>query len=188
LQPRAYRGRKRKPIALEGAIVGTACGTTVLADSVCSCATTPRTSASLPNLEPRAPMAGVIALTSSFAVGWYPVTAADRVIRWTTTVTVIDVAAVAAVVSHEHAHAAATVKMSGHVEPWPGSRRFPRRVLAADLGIGQVGRAGRSAGPGRRVRRRRHGRERPTVRRTGRCWQRPRKGSRKPRPPLGDSR
>jgi hypothetical protein len=30
LQPRAYRGRKRKPIALEGAIVGTAGGTTLL--------------------------------------------------------------------------------------------------------------------------------------------------------------
>jgi hypothetical protein len=52
-----------------------------------------------------------------FCCWWCPVTAADRVIRWTATVAVIGVAAVAAVVSHEHAHAAATVKMSGHVEP-----------------------------------------------------------------------
>jgi hypothetical protein len=47
LQPRAYRGRKRKPIALEGAIVGTACGATVLADPVCSCASPIRIELSL---------------------------------------------------------------------------------------------------------------------------------------------
>jgi uncharacterized protein DUF2637 len=36
---------------------------------------------------------------------WYPVTAAERVIRWTTALAVVGVAAVAAVASYEHAYA-----------------------------------------------------------------------------------
>jgi hypothetical protein len=38
-----------------------------------------------------------------FCCWWCPVMAADRVIRWTTAVAVIGVAAVAAVASYEHA-------------------------------------------------------------------------------------
>jgi hypothetical protein len=40
-----------------------------------------------------------------FCDRWYPVTAADRVIRWTTAGAVVSVAAVAAVASYEHAYA-----------------------------------------------------------------------------------
>ena len=47
---------------------------------------------------------GVIALTSSFAVGGARGMPADRVIRWMTAVAVIGVAAVAAIASYEHAH------------------------------------------------------------------------------------
>jgi hypothetical protein len=116
LQPRAYRGRKRKPIALEGAIVGTACGTIVLADSVFLRYDPEDFGLSAPP-EAKGADGRRNCPDQLFCCWWCPVTAADRVIRWTATVAVIGVAAVAAVVSHEHAHAAATVKMSGHVEP-----------------------------------------------------------------------
>ena len=61
--------------------------------------------------------ASEVALTSDFCDRRCPVTAADRVIRWTTAGAVVGVAAVAAVASYEHAYA--LVRAHGEAGGWP---------------------------------------------------------------------